>query len=718
MDNQSEETTASSSSDPLIGQTVGTYLVIDVLGRGGFATVYRAWDKELERDVALKFLSNSGEPLHDKLFRREAKAIAQLNKHPCVVQIYTHGEHAGRHYLALEYVQSSAAALLREVPDGLPVLQALQIVASVTDAVAFAHAHGILHRDIKPANLLIDPDTEHVKLADFGIARLRMSRGTSSTFGVILGSLPYMPPEVIDGRAADARCDIFSIGVTLYELLSNAYPFCERSQIGNTSYVLDNIRKNARVLLRNRRSDIPEFVATIVEKACAHDAEERYQSAELLLGDLRKAIEMVRYPPDLPTVPCAPGRGRLTSRRRLMIPAWIVFLAAVTALLGLYVAFLRDGPELKASSEAAGTTQDTSGLTPKSAAIPGGQEYILAEYLEYVPLSLHNTIKAYDRPPWFRIRGLYQKRTTIRVRFGVVNPISPMVKNIEDGLTYTIEAGKPFDKRVYPSIEILNFEIREETPVHIQWSIVDENEAVLASDKAMSRLLPKQVVKWDLQEPGGKAVDKRFILASLTAWTLTPDPSLRTLGSEMLAQMHEAQLPSTSPENWLALCVTRLFQGDSPLVVVEPACRLPQEPQQTVRTMREVVEQKRATVIEAALLIRTLCALDDVSKKLDSPRMALIAYPDTGAGSPGQCFLLAWSTSSGAWRALDMARLGDVPFEQNTASASMRLVQLFDVRKEVLEAMNKDGLYIRDGESTLALDFAKARQVYEIWGLP
>ena len=275
-----------SIQDPLIGADVGSYKIITLLGKGGFGKVYKARDKTLGRDVAIKFLHSTVDLRRQKLFEREAKAIAALSKHPNIVAIHQWGEHEGQNYFVLEFVESNAEKLLEEHQEGLPLALALRIAAECAEALHEAHKQNILHRDIKPANILIEPDNGAVKLTDFGLATF----GPSTKFtilGTVSGSPSYMSPEQANAEQLDPRTDIFSLGVTLYELLCGRLPF-----EGHTAEeTLACIRQNERVLLRARRPDLPEAVCAIVEKATAFARASRYQTAQEFARALRIALQ-------------------------------------------------------------------------------------------------------------------------------------------------------------------------------------------------------------------------------------------------------------------------------------------------------------------------------------------------------------------------------------------------------------------------------------------
>lgn len=275
-----------SAPDPLIGIQVGNYHVVDKLGAGGFGAVYRGHDIKLDRDVALKFLRDPLAPKHAELFVREAKAIAALGKHSGIVQIYEWGEYRGQYYVALEFVGPSVYDLLKDAPNGLEVIRSLHIALECAEGLACAHGQKIYHRDIKPANILIDAETGKAKIADFGLARVAEGSQLSMS-GAISGSPPYMSPEQANGKHVDGRSDIFSLGVALYQMLTGNRPF----EGASTSEIMDKVRNNIRVPLRERRADLPGCVVGLVEQAMAHEPEARFQTAKATADAIQAVLD-------------------------------------------------------------------------------------------------------------------------------------------------------------------------------------------------------------------------------------------------------------------------------------------------------------------------------------------------------------------------------------------------------------------------------------------
>ena len=277
--------------DP-IGRTLGKYRVLEQLGAGGMATVYKAYDPAMDRSIAIKVPSAHllQDPQFRTRFQGEARTIAKL-EHPHILPVYDFGEEQGVPYLVMRYVDGGTLRdrLSRGV---LPLDQALRLVAEVGDALAYAHGKGVIHRDVKPANVLLDHDGSAL-LTDFGIAKL-VEQTMQLTQGVVLGTPQYMAPEQVTGKSVDARTDIYALGVVLYELLTGRRPF-----EGDTPFAVAFMHvTDPFPPPRQVNPALPEAAERIILKAMARDPADRYPSAsdfarELhrLLADLENAAE-------------------------------------------------------------------------------------------------------------------------------------------------------------------------------------------------------------------------------------------------------------------------------------------------------------------------------------------------------------------------------------------------------------------------------------------
>ena len=323
------------------------------------ATVYLGQDLVLDRTVALKVLS--GDMSRDQgfveRFRREARAAASLN-HPNIVSVYDWGEADGSYFIVMEYVPGPTLAQRLHAEEVLPA-EAAAIGAEIAAALAEAHRHGVVHRDVKPGNVLIDADGR-VKVADFGIARAAWADPDTrlTQTGMVLGTATYLSPEQAEGGIVDARSDVYSLGVVIYEMVTGRPPFGGDTPL---SIAYQHARADPQPP-RRLNPAVPEWLEGIVLRAMAKDPGRRYQSAEDLRGELLRRApggtsSFAPQPtePGSPTPSLAPTRRyepetAVTPRRwggRRWIAAALV-VVAVAAALGLYLALTGiSGPEVR-----------------------------------------------------------------------------------------------------------------------------------------------------------------------------------------------------------------------------------------------------------------------------------------------------------------------------------------------------------------------------------
>ncbi len=274
-----------------LGTQIGVYRIEAPLGEGGMGTVYRALDTKLNRSVAIKVLSDllADAPARRR-FQREAQTASSLN-HPHLVTVYDIGEFEGRQYLVTEYVDGGT---LRDwaKAEKRTWRQIVELLTGVADGLAGAHAAGILHRDIKPPNILVAKNG-YAKLGDFGLAKLteneesheidatRTLTEAQTRPGMVVGTVAYMSPEQASGNPLDARSDIFSFGIVLYELLAGKRPFAGASELEVLKTIIHGHPEPMC-------SEIPQPVRGVVEKALEKDPAERYQSMREMVVDLRR----------------------------------------------------------------------------------------------------------------------------------------------------------------------------------------------------------------------------------------------------------------------------------------------------------------------------------------------------------------------------------------------------------------------------------------------
>src|ERR687895_717163 len=263
----------------------GRYRIARKLGAGGMADVYLAEDEELGRRVAIKILNDrhANDDQFVERFRREAKNAAGLS-HPNIVSIYDRGQAEGTYYIAMEYIEGRTLKDLILARGPLPVDQAVPYARQILGAVRFAHRKGIVHRDIKPHNVLVDTDGR-LKVTDFGIARAGTSQMTEA--GSIIGTAQYLSPEQARGASVDARSDLYSVGIVLYEMLTGSVPFTGDTPVEIAMKHLSKVPEPPSA----KRPEIPRALDQVVLRALAKDPDDRYGSAEEFDAELAQVAE-------------------------------------------------------------------------------------------------------------------------------------------------------------------------------------------------------------------------------------------------------------------------------------------------------------------------------------------------------------------------------------------------------------------------------------------
>src|SRR6266576_5692003 len=275
---------------PILGKHISHYEVLSLLGRGGMGEVFLAQDASLGRKVALKLLRSDFTRIEERLrrFQQEARAASALN-HPNILTIHEIGHDGSLQFMATEYVEGET--LRQHLSRArLTVGQTLDVGIQVASALAAAHQAGIIHRDIKPENIMLRSDG-NVKLLDFGLAKLAEPKAIDSVAptlpkvetepGLVMGTVSYMSPEQARGQSVDARTDIFSLAVVLYEMISGSAPFAGESAADVIAAILDK----EPVSLSNHLPEVPSELMGIISKALRKDREDRYQViSDLLVG--------------------------------------------------------------------------------------------------------------------------------------------------------------------------------------------------------------------------------------------------------------------------------------------------------------------------------------------------------------------------------------------------------------------------------------------------
>ena len=321
------DVTMTTVGDPLVGRVLdGRYEITQRLARGGMATVYRAVDTRLTRTVAVKVMhvGLGDEAEFARKFDREARAAARLS-HPNVVSVFDQGQDLEgpntRPYIVMEYVpgQTLRDVLNREAP--MTPSRALEIMEPVLVALAVAHDAGLVHRDVKPENVLIS-DRGRIKVADFGLAKAVSSQTNTATQGLLIGTVSYLPPELVMAGRADSRSDVYSAGVVLFELLTGRKPHTGDTPIQIAyAHVHRDVPPPSTGPTAGR---VPPYVDALVTRATARDANQRQPDARVLLSQVRRArLALERGLPDDPALtrelrtpprPSADGRPKQRER--------------------------------------------------------------------------------------------------------------------------------------------------------------------------------------------------------------------------------------------------------------------------------------------------------------------------------------------------------------------------------------------------------------------
>lgn len=352
----------------LTGRTLGNYEILEEIGRGGMAQVYRAYQPSLNRNVAIKILPPQlalDRQFVDR-FVREARAAASL-RHPHIVIIHDVGEQDGLYYMVMEYLSGQTLRQLIKNEGPLPPARATKITEQLATALDYAHRHGFVHRDVKPSNIFVG-EGDRVTLTDFGIAKAASEAQQLTRTGTLMGTPEYMSPEQAEGRSVDYRSDLYALGVVLYHMLTGRVPFRRPTPAATLHAVIYEPPPPPRQL----NPSIPPAVESVVLKSVAKQPEQRYQKGAELVADLQAAFagrapQVVAGPPPPPLAPPQRREPASPPARRRSPAVWIMAAIAAVLLLvlgGLAVLLMGQEDETATTPGIPDATDAIAQITP------------------------------------------------------------------------------------------------------------------------------------------------------------------------------------------------------------------------------------------------------------------------------------------------------------------------------------------------------------------
>lgn len=270
----------------MVGQTLGNYRLVEHLGRGGMADVYKALHIELNVHRAIKVIRQEYVTSDDfrTRFHREAQAVARL-EHPNIVRVHDFGIHDGQYFMVMQLIQGQDLATVLRLEGRLPTARAVELVVKIAGALEFAHRLDLIHRDIKPDNIMLDANGQPI-LMDFGIAKLLTASTSLTQTGLGIGTPAYMAPEQAQGFAVSATADLYALCVVLFELVTGEQPYRAETPIATMMKVIND----PLPLPRSIAPELSEAVEAVIIKGTAKNGSDRHQDALELITDLNNAV--------------------------------------------------------------------------------------------------------------------------------------------------------------------------------------------------------------------------------------------------------------------------------------------------------------------------------------------------------------------------------------------------------------------------------------------
>jgi len=420
---------------------IGKYEILAKRGDGGFGVVYKAMDTMIERVVAIKVLHQQyaeDEKLATR-FRTEAKAMARLN-HPNIVTIHGFDIVGDRTFIVMEYVDGQDLDDVLKDKGAMPMASLIQIARQMTSAFGYAHENGIIHRDIKPSNVMVDASL-NAKITDFGIAKILGDTKLTKT-GSGMGSLHYMSPEQIEGKPIDARTDIYSLGITFYQMITGRVPFNDESEFVIMRAHLDQQPEPPSSL----RSDIPPELEGIILRMLEKNPDDRYASMKAISADLDKLVgpqkvdtpavssEPTRQETPAPqpqpdgdtTIPYSTGEHDKPKGKGGAVKYIGIVAAVVVAFVLIYTLVIKDNGDEGLMTEGADTIGAVSDeiVTPESTSI------------DSAAASRHDSVPIASVTPSEPAKEVYKGKLVLQISpFDYVNPPKVMLS----GKTYEVD---------------------------------------------------------------------------------------------------------------------------------------------------------------------------------------------------------------------------------------------------------------------------------------